>query len=314
MDDRHLSRTAEQIASHAEQSADWGGTKKLFQQSEMELKPSAPRPFVKWVGGKRQLLSILQAAKPSTFNHYYEPFVGGGAFLFSNLPDSATISDANSELINCYQIIRDDVESLIRSLQLHRNTTEHFYEVRAKIISSLTPTQRASRFIFLNKTCFNGLYRENSSGQFNSPFGRYEKPNIIDKENLRSVSKYLKTQNINICHSDYSHVLNKSKAGDFIYFDPPYVPLSKTASFASYLKGGFGPSEQEKLADIFKKLANKGVFAMLSNSNTETIHALYRDFEIKTVHASRAINCKGERRGKAANEVLIVNYPIQTRN
>lgn len=310
MDDRNLLHPTDQTALFFEPSTTVLASSKIMRLKKSEIKESVPRPFVKWAGGKRQLLSILQASAPRAFEHYYEPFIGGGAFLFSLLPQNATISDANLELINCYQVIRDDVQSLIRSLQLHKNDAEHFYAVRAKAPSSMTAVQRASRFIYLNKTCFNGLYRENNQGQFNAPFGRYEKPKIADKENLLAIAQYLTTKNIQICHADYSHVLNKVQAGDFVYFDPPYVPLTKTASFSSYLKGGFGLQEQEKLADLFKQLAQKGVYAMLSNSNTDTIRSLYSDFEIQTIHASRAINCKGGKRGKEANEVLIVNYPL----
>jgi DNA adenine methylase len=267
-----------------------------------------PRPFVKWVGGKRQLLDILHAAAPDNFGRYYEPFIGGGAYLFSQLPDSATISDANLELVNCYQVIRDDVEALIRSLRTHKNEEEHFYAVRAKKIPTMTAVQRASRFIFLNKTCFNGLYRENKSGQFNSPFGRYPNPKIADTENLRAISEYLQTYDVEIKHSDYQFVLDKALPGDYVYFDPPYVPMTKTANFASYVKGGFGLHDQTELANVFTELTKKGVLVMLSNSNTQIIHDLYKDFNIQIIHAARSINCKGGKRGKEANEVLVTNY------
>lgn len=276
-------------------------------EDETQIGPR-PRPFVKWVGGKSQLLDILQAEAPDAFGRYYEPFIGGGAYLFSQLPHSATISDSNAELINCYQMIRDDVEALIRSLRTHKNDETHFYAVRAKKISTMTPVQRASRFIFLNKTCFNGLYRENKSGQFNSPFGRYENPKIVDTENLRAISKYLQTYDVEIKHSGYQYVLDKALPGDYVYFDPPYVPLTKTANFASYVKGGFGLQDQVELANTFAELSKNGVLVMLSNSNTPIIHELYKGFNIKIIHAARAINCKGGKRGKEANEVLITNY------
>lgn len=267
-----------------------------------------PRPFVKWAGGKRQLLDILHDAAPAEFGRYYEPFIGGGAFLFSQLPDSATLSDANPELINCYQMIHDDVEALIRSLRTHKNEETHFYAVRAKNLAKMTAVQRASRFIFLNKTCFNGLYRENKSGQFNSPFGRYENPKIVDTENLRAISEYLNTYDVEIKHSGYQFVLDEAQPGDYVYFDPPYVPMTKTANFASYVKGGFGLQDQAELAHTFAELDKKGVKVMLSNSNTPIIHDLYKGFNIKIIHASRAINCKGGKRGKEANEVLVTNY------
>ena len=220
----------------------------------------------------------------------------------------ATISDVNPELINCYQIIRDDVDALIRSLKRHKNEEECFYAVRAKKLTAMTPVQRASRFIFLNKTCFNGLYRENKAGQFNAPFGRYTNPKIADEENLHAISEYLRKQDISIFCSDYKSVLEHATAGDFIYFDPPYAPMTKTANFASYTKGGFSLENQAELADIFSELNKRGVQVMLSNSNTDIIRKLYKDFQIQTVHATRAINCKGTGRGKEANEVLITNY------
>ena len=267
-----------------------------------------PRPFVKWVGGKRQLLDILHDASPAEIGRYYEPFVGGGAFLFSQLPDSATVSDANPELINCYQVIRDDVEALIRSLWTHKNEETHFYAVRAKNLAKMTPVQRASRFIFLNKTCFNGLYRENKSGQFNTPFGRYENPKVVDTVNLRTISEYLRTYDVEIKHSDYKFVLTEAQPGSYVYFDPPYAPMTKTANFAGYVKGGFSLQDHADLANTFAELSKKGVLVMLSNSNTPIIHDLYKGFNIKIIHATRAINCKGDKRGKEANEVLVTNY------
>lgn len=282
-------------------------TKLQDDEDDTQIGPP-PRPFVKWAGGKRQLLDILHAAAPDNFGRYYEPFIGGGAYFFSQLPDNATISDANPELINCYQVIRDDVQALIRSLRMHKNEEEHFYAVRAKKLPTMTPVQRASRFIFLNKTCFNGLYRENKSGQFNSPFGRYPNPKIADTENLRAISEYLQTHDVEIKHSGYQFVLDKALPGDYVYFDPPYVPMTKTANFSSYVKGGFGLHDQTELANVFAELTKKGVLVMLSNSNTQIIHDLYKDFNIQIIHAARSINCKGGKRGKEANEVLITNY------
>jgi len=267
-----------------------------------------PRPFLKWVGGKRQLLDVLHEAAPTRIERYFEPFIGGGAFLFSMLPNSATISDANPELVNCYQVIRDDVDSLIHSLKRHKNEEKYFYEVRAQKPLEMNPIQRASRFIFLNKTCFNGLYRENRSGQFNTPFGKYINPKIADTENLHAISYYLNKNNIEIVCADYTHVLDAASAGDFIYFDPPYAPLTKTASFSSYIKDGFSLENQAELAGAFSELSKRGVKLMLSNSNVEVIRELYKGFNIRTVYASRSINCKGNGRSRQANEVLITNY------
>lgn len=269
------------------------------------LPSPAPRPFVKWVGGKRQLLNILNAAAPKIHGKYFEPFLGGGAFLFSRLPSSATISDANPELINCYLTIRDYVEPLLENLSAHENTETHFYITRSENLSGLTQVQRASRFIFLNKTCWNGLYRENKSGQFNTPFGRYKNPKIVDTENLRAVSHYLKTSGIDIENCDYRQATDQAQPGDFVYLDPPYVPLTKTASFAGYMKGGFGIDDPMALAKVFTGLVSLGVSVMTSNSNTATVRDLYKNFNIETVHASRSVNCKPGCRGKEANEVLI---------
>lgn len=267
-----------------------------------------PRPFVKWAGGKRQLLNLLSERAPKEYGHYFEPFIGGGAFFFSIKPHQATISDLNPELINCYQVIRDNVDALVRSLQRHKNEEEYFYTIRAKDLSKLTPIQRASRFIYLNKTCFNGLYRENKSSQFNVPFGRYKNPKIVDRENLFAIHEYLINSEVDIYTQDYKETVKNAVCGDFVYFDPPYVPLTKTANFASYTKGGFGLDDQSNLADVMKELTKKGVKVMLSNSNTDKIRELYKDFNIETIHATRAINCKAAKRGKEANEVLVTNY------
>lgn len=268
---------------------------------------AGPRPVVKWVGGKRQLLKVLHMAAPTSYGRYYEPFVGGGAFLFSLLPGEATISDANPELINCYHVIRDDVDALIRNLHEYKNEAEYFYTLRSANLGKLSPVQRAGRFIYLNKTCFNGLYRENAKGQFNTPFGRYAKPKIADDENLLTVSRYFRSSGIKILNAGYQSVLESAKAGDFVYFDPPYAPLTRTANFVGYVKGGFGLEDQQELARAFSTLSARGVHVMLSNSNSEIIHDLYKDFNIQVVCASRAINCKGGSRGKDANEVLVTN-------
>jgi DNA adenine methylase len=281
--------------------------KKPSVPSEKGILPP-PKPFVKWVGGKRQLLDILQNASPKKFNHYFEPFVGGGAFLFALRPAKATVSDINAELINTYEVIRDDMEGLLRSLRTHKNEPEYFYTLRAKNILSMTPIQRASRFIYLNKTCFNGLYRENSRGQFNAPFGRYENPNIADKDNLTAVNRYLSTGAVKTYCRNYQAVLNEARAGDFVYFDPPYIPLTTTASFTKYTGSGFGELDQRELAAMFAELSKRNVLVLLSNSNTPMIHQLYKGFNIQLVAATRAINCKGEKRGREPNEVLIRGY------
>lgn len=239
-----------------------------------------PKPFVKWVGGKRQLLRQFRELglyPPEDFdpmtNTYYEPFVGGGAVFFYLLPKNAGLSDLNKELVTTYNVIKNNVDRLIESLRKHIYDKEYFLEVRAKKIEDLSEVEVASRFIFLNRTGFNGLYRVNKSGQFNVPFGRYNNPVICDEKNLRQVSEAL--QDVSITHQDYKKVLETAKSGDFIYLDPPYYPISATSSFTSYTAEGFLEKEQTELRDTFVKLHEKGCFVMLSNSDTPFINELY---------------------------------------
>lgn len=267
-----------------------------------------PKPFVKWAGGKRQLITILLQEAPTEFNTYIEPFVGGGALLFEILPERAIINDINAELINAYRVIKDNPDELIEDLKKHKNTEEYFYKIRALNLEKLSPLERASRFIYLNKTCFNGLYRENSKGQFNVPFGKYKNPKIVDEENIKVVSQYLNTAYIKILNTDYKKVCQMAQKGDFIYLDPPYHPISKTASFTKYTKYDFTEQDQIQLSEIFKELDKKGCYVMLSNSNTDFIKDLYRDYEIKEIQAHRAINSNGKGRKKANIEVLIKNF------
>lgn len=274
-----------------------------------------PKPFVKWVGGKRQLLAQFRRMNlypPENFDpknsKYFEPFVGGGAVFFDLLPEEGFLSDLNKELVITYNVIKNDLEKLIVSLKKHKTDKDYFLEVRAQDPNKLSDVAVASRFIFLNRTCFNGMYRVNSKGGFNVPFGKYTNPLICDEDNLRKVSKAL--QNIDIKHQDYKEVLKKAKKGDFIYFDPPYYPVSKTASFTSYTAESFLDKEQTELRDTFVELHKKGCFVMLSNSDTPFINEIYsgiKGVRINKVQASRAINSNGSRRGKIT-EVLITNY------
>lgn len=273
------------------------------------------KPFVKWVGGKRQLIAqfrekhfLLPSQFNQTTNTYYEPFVGGGAVFFEVLPERAVLSDMNAELVTTYNAIKNDVDKLIRSLKGHIHSKDYFLELRAKDISNLNDIEIASRFIYLNRTGFNGLYRVNKSGQFNVPFGSYKNPVICDENNLRAVSKVLK--NVSILHQDYKHVLKTAQPGDFIYFDPPYFPVSKTASFTSYTAGSFLEKEQIELRDAFVELHKRGCFVMLSNSDTPFVNELYADISNVTIHkvsAGRAINSKASGRGKIT-EVVVTNY------
>lgn len=274
-----------------------------------------PKPFVKWVGGKRQLLEQfrrLNLYPPENFDpknsNYFEPFVGGGAVFFDLLPEKGFLSDLNRELVVTYNVIKNDLEKLIISLKKHKTNKEYFLRVRAQEPNKLSDVAIASRFIFLNRTCFNGMYRVNSKGGFNVPFGKYSNPLICDENNLRKVSKAL--QNIDIKHQDYKAVLKKARKGDFIYFDPPYYPVSKTASFTSYTAETFLEKEQTELRDTFVKLSKRGCFVMLSNSDTPFINKIYagiKGVRVTKVHAGRAINSNGAGRGKIT-EVLITNY------
>lgn len=273
-----------------------------------DLRVFTPKPFVKWAGGKRQLIQILLSNAPESYSSFFEPFVGGGAMLLALAPEKAVISDTNEELINAYLVIRDNADALIRSLRYHKNEEAYYYKVRAKDPVKLSDIQRASRFIYLNKTCYNGLYRENSKGQFNTPYGRYKNPNIVDAENLRAVAAYLKRSNVKILCQDYKTTAIMAEKGDFVYFDPPYHPLSQTASFTKYVRGDFAARDQEELAETYRTLSQRGCYVMLSNSNTPFIMDLYKGFEILKIEANRFINCKADKRGKGLVEVLVKNY------
>lgn len=278
------------------------------------------KPFVKWVGGKRQLLAQFKDEglyPPDKFNPltntYFEPFVGGGAVFFDLLPKKAVLSDFNAELVTTYNIIKKDVEALIHSLNTDNYIydKERFLEVRALPKErELSDLETAARFIYLNRTCFNGMYRVNKSGHFNVPFGAYSNPKICDEENLRRVSKSLK--GVSVINQGYEKVLDKAKQGDFIYLDPPYHPVSETASFTSYTADGFTGEQQVQLRDTFLELHKRGCYVMLSNSDTKFINYIYGELAkegivINKVSAGRAINSNSAKRGKV-QEVLVTNY------
>jgi DNA adenine methylase len=263
------------------------------------------KPPVKWAGGKTQLLSQLRPLFPKGFNLYLEPFVGGGAVFFDLQPNRAVLIDSNFELINFYQVVKNNLEELLRDLKKHKNSKEYYYKIRSLDPDQMDSIERASRFLYLNKTCFNGLWRVNKRGKFNVPFGRYKNPNYGDKENLYMVSAALKNAEI-IC-DDFSIVTDYVTPGDFVYFDPPYHPLSKTASFTSYTEDSFDEKDQMRLAETFRELDAKNCNVMLSNSDTEFIRGLYRGYDIRVVHAKRAINSKGTKRGPII-ELVIRNY------
>ncbi len=270
--------------------------------------------FVKWAGGKHQLLDQFEPLYPKKFNRYFEPFVGSGAVAFFILqkfkPKEILLSDINQELINAYNIIKTDVERLTVELKQHKeyhsaDAKGYYYEIRKVNSKDLPELEQAARFIYLNKTCFNGLYRVNSSGKFNVPIGSYKNPDITQEDKLMKISKLLK--NVKTKVMSFEKVLNHAKKDDFIYFDPPYHPLKNKKSFTTYAKNKFLEEEQKKLAEVFKKLDKRGCFVMLSNSDTEFIKELYKDYNIHFVKARRAINSKANGRGRI-NEVVVTNY------
>jgi DNA adenine methylase len=270
------------------------------------------RPFLKWAGGKRQLLpEILENHLPKKYNFYYEPFVGGGAVFFSLQRKKAVINDSNPELINCYKVIQDSLDDLIDELQQHKNEESYYYSIRDwdRLASyhQKTPVERASRIIYLNKTCYNGLFRVNSQGQFNVPFGRYKNPDFLNVAVLKAVNKYLNKNQITILNNDFEKACMKAKKGDFLYFDPPYDPISDTASFTGYDINGFNKSEQIRLKETFDDLTQRGCYILLSNSYTNFICDLYKDYNQFKISAIRAINSNVRRRGKI-DEILVRNY------
>lgn len=268
-------------------------------------------PFVKWVGGKRQLLKYIKPILPESINTYYEPFIGGGALLFDHKPSVAVINDYNKELINTYNVIRGDVEALIADLKTHVYDKDYFYEIRSldrnSDYSSMSDLKKASRLLYLNKSCFNGLYRVNSKGEFNSPFGSYTNPNIVNEDTLLAVSRYLNNNNVTTRTGDFQEAVFDAQDGDFVYFDPPYDPVSKSANFTAYSKLGFSREDQERLRDLCIELTDRGVKFLLSNASTDFINELYSGFTILEVGANRAINSNGAKR-KKVQEVLVRNY------
>lgn len=272
-------------------------------------------PFVKWAGGKTQLLDRIHELMPKEYNHYYEPFIGGGALLFSVAPKDFTINDFNSELIQAYKCFTndEDFKKLVERLNYHQehHSDEHYYEVREmdKDLNFLMLPiyERAARMIYLNKSCFNGLYRVNSKGFFNVPSGKKKKVVCYEEENLEEIRRFFSTSKFEILNGDFQDAVKNAKKGDFVYFDPPYDTWEDKDSFTSYAKNPFGKEEQKRLAGVYKGLSEKGAFVMLSNHNTEYIRELYKDFHIHVVEAKRMINSKASGRGNV-EEVIITNY------
>jgi DNA adenine methylase len=289
------------------------GSKKSSGIGDLMKKNPSAAPVVKWVGGKRQLLPEILLHMPDKFSTYYEPFLGGGAVLFNIQPRKAIVNDINEELINVYKVIRDDVEALIKDLKKHKNEAGYFYEIREKDRDKekyklLSNIQKASRILFLNKTCYNGLFRVNQEGEFNAPFGSYKNPNIVNETILKAVSNYFNRAEITFRCEDFEEAVKDIRKSDFVYFDPPYHPVSESANFTGYDKGGFDRGEQQRLKKLCDNLNGREIKFLLSNSATDLILKLYKNYNITIVEANRAINSKGDKRGKV-EEVLVKNYP-----
>jgi DNA adenine methylase len=269
-------------------------------------------PVLKWVGGKRQLLGKMKPLFPKGIKYYCEPFVGGGAVLFDLQPKHAYVNDINSELINVYEVIRNNVDELIEELKKYKNESDFFYEVRdwdrnKEKYNSLSKIQRAARIIYLNKTCYNGLYRVNNAGEFNTPFGSYKNPNIVNEPVLRAVHAYFSEADIHFSSVDYAEVLATIPRGTFVYLDPPYDPVSTSSNFTGYAKGGFSKEEQIRLREQCDILNAHRIKFMLSNSATDFIKEQYQNYHITTIKAKRSINSVASKRGNV-DEVVVTNY------
>ena len=277
---------------------------------------ASPKPFVKWAGGKRQLIPQIEKHLPEKFGSYFEPFLGGGALLFNLLSENKNlkghVSDLNSDLVLSYVTIRDNLNVLLKSLQKHSdkyfaNSESYYYSVRES--NPKSQIEKVSRLLFLNRTCFNGLYRVNSKGKFNVPLGRYSHPNIVQEENLKSVNQFLNQNKVIIKCQDFSSTVEKAKKGDFVYFDPPYQPVSKTANFTSYTNSNFGLNDLTRLAKVSNQLTKKGVNVLLSNSSSKQVRDLFSSkyWKITKIEANRAINSDSNKR-TGHSELLIKNY------
>ena len=267
------------------------------------------KPFVKWVGGKTQLLPELRSRIPDGFSKYFEPFIGGGALFFHLQPQQSTLIDINEDLTNAYKVIKHKTNELIADLHQHIYEKDYYYQIRnidrTDEYKSWSDVRRASRLIYLNKCCFNGLYRVNSKGEFNTPMGRYKNPLIVDEANLKACSQAL--VRAKIVNGSFLEVEARVGKNDFVYFDPPYAPLNATSNFTGYSQKGFDEEMQLELRELCDRLDGKGVRFMLSNSNAPLILDLYQDYKIELVYATRAINSKAHKRGKIL-EVLVTNY------
>lgn len=281
--------------------------------TNVKLKYYNLQPFTKWTWGKRQLLGELRSYMPETYGRYFEPFVGGGALFFDLAPEQAVINDFNEELINAYRQIKNNPAELINLLIKHKenNSKDYYLALRSADrdgrISRMTGVERAARILYMLRVDFNGLYRVNSKNQFNVPYGRYKNPKIVDVDLLYQISEYLNENDIEILQTDFAEAVKDAQTGDFVYFDPPYIPLNETSSFTSYTHEGFSYEEQVRLRNTFKELTERGVYAMLSNSSSPLVEELYKDFNIYFVEAQRTNGAKSSSRGKIS-EIIVTNY------
>lgn len=287
-------------------------TVRIHHQSELfstETQDSKAKPFLKWAGGKTRLLPVLRAfLARQTFRRYYEPFLGGAALFFDAAPKTSVLNDRNPELIFCYEVVRDHPGELFSTLKRMHVNEKEFYRIRSLAPESLEPVERAARFIYLNKTCYNGLYRVNRKGEFNTPYGSNGKVSLADEDNLHRASRILK--NGRLTSGDYSAAVKDAERDDFVYLDPPYLPVGKYADFKRYTKETFFEGDHRKLADCFRELSERGCHVLLSNSYHEKIEKLYSGFYQKEVEMPRFINCKGAGRGRV-RELLVSNRPLE---
>lgn len=275
------------------------------------------RPFIKWAGGKRQLLSHIESRMPKKFNNYFEPFVGGGALFFYLAPEKAVINDFTEELTNSYLQIKNNPKELMNMLNKYetkhkKNPSEFYYLIRnmdrTNTWAKASLIERATRLIYLNKTCFNGLYRVNKKGLFNVPFNQKKEVKTYDEQNIMNISNYLNNNKIEIMTGDFEEACKKAKKGDFIFFDPPYDTLKKD-TFESYTQDGFGVEGQKRLARLFRELDKKGCYLMLTNHNTKLINELYKDYHIDIINVKRMINSNAKKR--TGEETIIYNYDLE---
>ncbi|KXK09242.1 MAG: Modification methylase DpnIIA [candidate division WS6 bacterium OLB21] len=263
------------------------------------------QPFLKWAGGKTQLLDELIKRVPAKYNVYFEPFIGGGALYFAIAPEAAVIADINDDLVNAYLVVRDNPDELLEALSKYKNEKDFYYSIRSQDQSRLSKIERAARLLYLNRTCFNGLYRVNKNGQFNVPFANYKNPNFVQTDRILAASEIL--QNTDVYQAGFEKVLVKAKAGDFIYLDPPYYPKDVYSDFKRYNKEQFHKNDHERLAELYNKLTERGCYVMLSNSDTPFTREHYKEWRVDTVYAKRLINKDASKRGEVT-EIIVTNY------